>query len=163
MEDYGGIFWTKVPFSPKDSSLCHINENYWSHCVRYKTFTLSNFYHCFNHICQSFNFWHLSFPIDHRSWSFSPFFLSSWFQFDENILSDSQLHVSCTNVSFLHFSMSFRFIRTDAYVRAMTEKRIVITEFGTYAFPDPCKNIFSRLIKPNCTLYQPFLFMKPKS
>uniref|UniRef100_A0A7N5P7N1 Retinoid isomerohydrolase n=1 Tax=Ailuropoda melanoleuca TaxID=9646 RepID=A0A7N5P7N1_AILME len=37
-----------------------------------------------------------------------------------------------------------RFIRTDAYVRAMTEKRIVITEFGTYAYPDPCKNIFSR-------------------
>ncbi|XP_043855746.1 retinoid isomerohydrolase isoform X5 [Dromiciops gliroides] len=37
-----------------------------------------------------------------------------------------------------------RFIRTDAYVRAMTEKRIVLTEFGTCAFPDPCKNIFSR-------------------
>lgn len=37
-----------------------------------------------------------------------------------------------------------RFVRTDAYVRAMTEKRIVITEFGTYAYPDPCKNIFSR-------------------
>ncbi|XP_066499980.1 retinal Mueller cells isomerohydrolase-like isoform X2 [Hoplias malabaricus] len=26
----------------------------------------------------------------------------------------------------------------------MTEKRIVITEFGTVAYPDPCKNIFSR-------------------
>ncbi|KAG9270821.1 retinal Mueller cells isomerohydrolase isoform X1 [Astyanax mexicanus] len=37
-----------------------------------------------------------------------------------------------------------RFLRTDAYVRAMTEKRIVITEFGTAAYPDPCKNIFSR-------------------
>ncbi|XP_027146349.1 retinal Mueller cells isomerohydrolase [Larimichthys crocea] len=37
-----------------------------------------------------------------------------------------------------------RFIRSDAYVRAMTEKRIVITEFGTAAYPDPCKNIFSR-------------------
>ncbi|XP_072130787.1 retinoid isomerohydrolase-like isoform X1 [Mobula birostris] len=37
-----------------------------------------------------------------------------------------------------------RFIQTDAYVRAMTEKRIVITEFGTFAYPDPCKNIFSR-------------------
>ncbi|XP_017548917.1 retinal Mueller cells isomerohydrolase isoform X1 [Pygocentrus nattereri] len=37
-----------------------------------------------------------------------------------------------------------RFLRTDAYVRAMTEKRIVITEFGTTAYPDPCKNIFSR-------------------
>uniref|UniRef100_A0AAQ5YN65 Retinoid isomerohydrolase RPE65 n=1 Tax=Amphiprion ocellaris TaxID=80972 RepID=A0AAQ5YN65_AMPOC len=37
-----------------------------------------------------------------------------------------------------------RFIRTDAYVRAMTENRVVITEFGTAAYPDPCKNIFSR-------------------
>ncbi|XP_003977539.1 retinal Mueller cells isomerohydrolase [Takifugu rubripes] len=37
-----------------------------------------------------------------------------------------------------------KFIRTDAYVRAMTENRVVITEFGTAAYPDPCKNIFSR-------------------
>uniref|UniRef100_A0A8C5G054 Retinoid isomerohydrolase n=1 Tax=Gouania willdenowi TaxID=441366 RepID=A0A8C5G054_GOUWI len=38
-----------------------------------------------------------------------------------------------------------KFVRTDAYVRAITEKRVVITEFGTFAYPDPCKNIFSRL------------------
>uniref|UniRef100_A0A8C6TAB5 Retinoid isomerohydrolase RPE65 b n=1 Tax=Neogobius melanostomus TaxID=47308 RepID=A0A8C6TAB5_9GOBI len=37
-----------------------------------------------------------------------------------------------------------KFIKTDAYVRSMTEKRVVITEFGTTAYPDPCKNIFSR-------------------
>ncbi|XP_024133904.1 retinal Mueller cells isomerohydrolase isoform X1 [Oryzias melastigma] len=37
-----------------------------------------------------------------------------------------------------------KFIRTDCYVRAMTENRVVITEFGTVAYPDPCKNIFSR-------------------
>ncbi|XP_044882046.1 retinoid isomerohydrolase isoform X4 [Mauremys mutica] len=43
-----------------------------------------------------------------------------------------------------HVTYHRRFIRTDAYVRAMTEKRIVITEFGTCAYPDPCKNIFSR-------------------
>ncbi|XP_045147677.1 retinoid isomerohydrolase [Echinops telfairi] len=43
-----------------------------------------------------------------------------------------------------HVTYHRRFIRTDAYVRAMTEKRIVLTEFGTCAFPDPCKNIFSR-------------------
>uniref|UniRef100_A0A8C1HJR9 Uncharacterized protein n=1 Tax=Cyprinus carpio carpio TaxID=630221 RepID=A0A8C1HJR9_CYPCA len=43
-----------------------------------------------------------------------------------------------------HVTYYRRFIRTDAYVRAMTEKRIVITEFGTTAYPDPCKNIFSR-------------------
>uniref|UniRef100_A0A8C2FWI8 Retinoid isomerohydrolase RPE65 n=1 Tax=Cyprinus carpio TaxID=7962 RepID=A0A8C2FWI8_CYPCA len=43
-----------------------------------------------------------------------------------------------------HVTYYRRFIRTDAYVRAMAEKRIVITEFGTTAYPDPCKNIFSR-------------------
>ncbi|XP_062834245.1 retinoid isomerohydrolase isoform X2 [Anolis carolinensis] len=43
-----------------------------------------------------------------------------------------------------HVTYYRRFIRTDCYVRAITEKRIVITEFGTYAYPDPCKNIFSR-------------------
>ncbi|KAH0618514.1 hypothetical protein JD844_017794 [Phrynosoma platyrhinos] len=43
-----------------------------------------------------------------------------------------------------HVTYYRRFVRTDAYVRAMTEKRVVITEFGTYAYPDPCKNIFSR-------------------
>ncbi|XP_062250758.1 retinal Mueller cells isomerohydrolase-like [Platichthys flesus] len=37
-----------------------------------------------------------------------------------------------------------KFLRTDAYVRAMAENRVVITEFGTAAYPDPCKNIFSR-------------------
>ncbi|MED6261038.1 Retinal Mueller cells isomerohydrolase [Ataeniobius toweri] len=37
-----------------------------------------------------------------------------------------------------------KFIKTDAYVRAMTENRVVITEFGTVAYPDPCKNVFSR-------------------
>lgn len=48
----------------------------------------------------------------------------------------------------MHFNMfyvlSLRFMKTDTYVRAMTEKRVVITEFGTAAYPDPCKNIFSR-------------------
>jgi len=42
------------------------------------------------------------------------------------------------------FSPPPRFVKTDAYVRAITEKRVVITEFGTFAYPDPCKNIFSR-------------------
>lgn len=31
-------------------------------------------------------------------------------------------------------------------MRAITEKRVVITEFGTFAYPDPCKNIFSRSV-----------------
>uniref|UniRef100_A0A8C5BTQ3 Retinal Mueller cells isomerohydrolase-like n=1 Tax=Gadus morhua TaxID=8049 RepID=A0A8C5BTQ3_GADMO len=43
-----------------------------------------------------------------------------------------------------HVTYHRRYIRSDAYVRAMAEKRVVITEFGTAAYPDPCKNIFSR-------------------
>ncbi|KAL1022412.1 hypothetical protein UPYG_G00026650 [Umbra pygmaea] len=43
-----------------------------------------------------------------------------------------------------HVTYYRKFIKTDSYVRAMTEKRVVITEFGTTAYPDPCKNIFSR-------------------
>ncbi|KAG7266196.1 hypothetical protein CRUP_012625 [Coryphaenoides rupestris] len=43
-----------------------------------------------------------------------------------------------------HVTYHRRYIRSDSYVRAMTEKRVVITEFGTAAYPDPCKNIFSR-------------------
>uniref|UniRef100_A0A8K9USY5 Retinoid isomerohydrolase RPE65 n=1 Tax=Oncorhynchus mykiss TaxID=8022 RepID=A0A8K9USY5_ONCMY len=43
-----------------------------------------------------------------------------------------------------HVTYYRKFVKTDAYVRAMTEKRVVITEFGTAAYPDPCKNIFSR-------------------
>lgn len=57
-----------------------------------------------------------------------------------------------------------RFVRTDAYVRAMTEKRIVITEFGTYAYPDPCKNIFSRYLGVLQTLLGcPTEFLLPRS
>lgn len=48
-----------------------------------------------------------------------------------------------------------RFVRTDAYVRAITEKRVVITEFGTFAYPDPCKNIFSRWVAQKCTRFCP--------
>lgn len=55
------------------------------------------------------------------------------------------------NWRMMHVTYLLRFIRTDAYVRAMTENRVVITEFGTAAYPDPCKNIFSRwTTNPSC-------------
>lgn len=55
--------------------------------------------------------------------------------------------MSCFWNKILNFSLlCLRFIRTDAYVRAITEKRVVITEFGTFGYPDPCKNIFSRWV-----------------
>ncbi|XP_072165236.1 beta,beta-carotene 15,15'-dioxygenase-like [Diadema setosum] len=39
-----------------------------------------------------------------------------------------------------------RFLDSDAYRSAMKENRIIYTEFGTAGFPDPCLNIFSRMM-----------------
>ncbi|KAM4616236.1 beta-carotene 15, 15-dioxygenase 2, like isoform 2-T2 [Polymixia lowei] len=39
---------------------------------------------------------------------------------------------------------SSRFLRSDSYVLNSKADRIVVSEFGTMAMPDPCKNIFSR-------------------
>lgn len=39
-----------------------------------------------------------------------------------------------------------RFLRSDSYTKNTKYNRIVVSEFGTVSsFPDPCKNIFSRL------------------
>ncbi|XP_068117330.1 beta,beta-carotene 15,15'-dioxygenase [Hyperolius riggenbachi] len=37
-----------------------------------------------------------------------------------------------------------KFLRSDTYNANMEAKRIVVSEFGTMAYPDPCKNIFSK-------------------
>lgn len=37
-----------------------------------------------------------------------------------------------------------RFLRSDSYVHNSEKNRIVASEFGTLAMPDPCKNIFAR-------------------
>lgn len=39
-----------------------------------------------------------------------------------------------------------RFLQSDAYKKAVAVGRPVFTEFGTKAFPDPCKNLFSRMM-----------------
>merc|ERR550519_924834 len=39
---------------------------------------------------------------------------------------------------------SSRFLRSDSYVINSEANRIAISEFGTMALPDPCKNIFAR-------------------
>ncbi|KAK9729173.1 Retinal pigment epithelial membrane protein [Popillia japonica] len=38
-----------------------------------------------------------------------------------------------------------RFLQSDVFKRNMAAKRIVFTEFGTKAVPDPCQTIFSRI------------------
>ncbi|XP_077571311.1 beta-carotene 15, 15-dioxygenase 2, like [Stigmatopora nigra] len=39
---------------------------------------------------------------------------------------------------------SSRFLQSDSYVCNSAKNRIVVSEFGTLAVPDPCKNIFAR-------------------
>lgn len=41
---------------------------------------------------------------------------------------------------------SSRFLRSDAYKKMMTVDRPVFTEFGTRAYSDPSKNVFSRIL-----------------
>ncbi|XP_066503382.1 beta,beta-carotene 15,15'-dioxygenase isoform X2 [Hoplias malabaricus] len=37
-----------------------------------------------------------------------------------------------------------KFLKSETYKKNIAANRIVVTEFGTIAFPDPCKNIFSK-------------------
>uniref|UniRef100_A0A7N8XF00 Carotenoid-cleaving dioxygenase, mitochondrial n=1 Tax=Mastacembelus armatus TaxID=205130 RepID=A0A7N8XF00_9TELE len=39
-----------------------------------------------------------------------------------------------------------RFLRSDAYKKNSERDRIVMSEFGTLAMPDPCKNLYQRFI-----------------
>ena len=37
-----------------------------------------------------------------------------------------------------------RYLRSEAYRRNMAANKIVVSELGTVAYPDPCKTIFQR-------------------
>lgn len=37
-----------------------------------------------------------------------------------------------------------KYLRSDTYNANIEANRIVVSEFGTMAYPDPCKNIFSK-------------------
>ncbi|VDM49950.1 unnamed protein product [Toxocara canis] len=41
---------------------------------------------------------------------------------------------------------SSKYLKSDAYTQNMTQKRIVISAFGTKSVPDPCKNILQRFL-----------------
>uniref|UniRef100_A0A0M3IQ22 BHLH domain-containing protein n=1 Tax=Ascaris lumbricoides TaxID=6252 RepID=A0A0M3IQ22_ASCLU len=41
---------------------------------------------------------------------------------------------------------SCRYLKSDTYKQNTTQKRIVFSAFGTRSVPDPCKNIFQRLL-----------------
>ncbi|CAN9513356.1 unnamed protein product [Ophioblennius macclurei] len=50
-----------------------------------------------------------------------------------------RFHICEGNVTY-----SSRFLRSDSYVQNSEKNRIVVSEFGTFASPDPCKSIFER-------------------
>lgn len=50
-----------------------------------------------------------------------------------------RFHIKDGNVTY-----SSCFLRSDSYVQNAEKNRIVVSEFGTLALPDPCKNIFAR-------------------
>lgn len=37
-----------------------------------------------------------------------------------------------------------KFLKSDTYKKNTKANRIIVSEFGTMTYPDPCKNIFSR-------------------
>ena len=63
------------------------------------------------------------------------------------------IHIS--NLIILSGKVSYRsrFLRSDTYEKNMAANRIVVSEFGTVAHPDPCKTWFQRYI---CT-HQDFI------
>lgn len=37
-----------------------------------------------------------------------------------------------------------KFLKSETYKKNIKANRIIVTEFGTMIYPDPCQNIFSR-------------------
>ncbi|XP_038060420.1 retinoid isomerohydrolase-like [Patiria miniata] len=50
------------------------------------------------------------------------------------------------NISEGKVTYQSRFQRSDSYTKAMEQNRIVVSEFGTMAHPDPCLSIFGRFM-----------------
>ena len=67
--------------------------------------------------------------------------------------SCQQLPLACCMNPISHFlhatttgrvTYQSRYLRGETYRRNMAANRIVVSEFGTGAYPDPCKTIFQR-------------------
>lgn len=71
-----------------------------------------------------------------------------------------RFHISGGTVTY-----SSRFLQSTSYVTNSERNRILVSEFGTLAMPDPCKNIFARFFSrfqvPSTWLFLPY-FMIPK-
>lgn len=73
-----------------------------------------------------------------KPWFFILVSLSYTHWFDGMALMH-RFHIRDGNVTY-----SSRFLQSTSYVTNSERNRILVSEFGTLAMPDPCKNIFAR-------------------
>ncbi|KAB5522491.1 hypothetical protein PHYPO_G00160090 [Pangasianodon hypophthalmus] len=59
---------------------------------------------------------------------------------------DGMAMMHCFHIAEGQVTYWSRFLRSDSYKQNSEMNRIVISEFGTLALPDPCKNIFQRFL-----------------
>lgn len=52
-----------------------------------------------------------------------------------------QFHIEDGKVTYMS-----RFLNSDTYKENLERNRIIVSEFGTVAMPDPCKNFFQRFL-----------------
>lgn len=50
----------------------------------------------------------------------------------------------CFRIKLGRVTYCSKFVKSETFKRNMAANRIVVDEFGTRAYPDPCKNIFQR-------------------
>ncbi|XP_054632134.1 beta,beta-carotene 15,15'-dioxygenase isoform X2 [Dunckerocampus dactyliophorus] len=49
-----------------------------------------------------------------------------------------------------------KFLKSHSYKKNIKAGRIIVSEFGTMIYPDPCKNIFSRAVTHLCNIFPNF-------
>ncbi|TSY98103.1 Beta,beta-carotene 9',10'-oxygenase [Bagarius yarrelli] len=59
---------------------------------------------------------------------------------------DGMALMHCFQIADGQVTYRSRFLRSDSYKQNSEMNRIVMSEFGTLAFPDPCKNVFQRFL-----------------
>lgn len=74
-------------------------------------------------------------------WKFSAFsvFPCRYIHWFDGMAMMHRFHIRDGSVTY-----SSRFLRSDSYVQNLEKNRIVVSEFGTVASPDPCQSIFAR-------------------
>lgn len=63
-----------------------------------------------------------------------------------NHIFDGSSYLHQFNIKDGSVTYQSRFLQSDAYKKNSRANRIIVSEFGTAAYPDPCKNIFQRFM-----------------